>query len=1352
MPLSFSQTTDTTCPQCSHTFPYAVWLIVAAAERPDLLERIRIGTIHTLTCPQCAHTFDGIDAPLLIFQPNATPPILFSPAQHTTNEQDQQQAIELLGLIREQLGTAWHDAWLAQGVSSIPRQRLAAAIENVAPNGLPNKRDKSSKVAIWESVTIEPPASIAISSSPVLADVLDAFLNAHSWDESYRQLQAHPELLGTEAIAMLDREIIAAQAEGNIDSANFYTEHCDLLRRCHQIGQDAAFAEKMEVSVAQLQSQIAIPTVFATWLTEAQQAEQRFLQKGDSSALDVAVSVWHTILEHPDFATSQLNFRLTVLNNAGGTFLRRYWSCGQSADLDRALDLRKEALDNTLPDSPDRAMILNNLGNSLRTRYARSGQMEDLEQALVVWQQAVASTPPASSDRAVYLNNLGSGMRARYTRSGRLEDLIQALDCYEQALASTSPDSPDWVSILNNLGLGLHDRYIRSGRLEDLEQALEVWQQAVAMSPHESPDRAGYLNNLGIGMSLRYARSGRLEDLEQALDCYAQAVARTPPDSPDRAMYLSNLGNGLCGRYARSGRLKDLEQALEVYQQAVDSTTPDSPDYVRYLSNLSNGLRDRYARSGRLEDLEQALEYYAQALANTESDSPEWASILTNLGLCLCDRYARNRNMEDLEQALGFWQQAVSSTAPNAPDRAGYLNSLGIGLSYHYALSGRQEDLQQSLMYYTQAVDSTAPDSPNMPIFLTNLGKGLRDRYALSGQLNDLEQAQHAYASACERGQIVAPEVALTASQTWGRWASARAAWDEAVRAFETGLVTIEQLHRSQLRRSDQEAWLHDARGLHIQAAYALVRLGQPALRQRAVEVAEIGRARGLGETLARDRSDLSAIEQIAPQLVERYRAAASQVRSFEHADRATSPQSGPPPPTTHQDRIVQILAAREELDAVIEAIRNLPGYATFLRSPTYADIAAVAMPQTPLVYLLTTPHGSLALIVTAGADQPEVLLLDSFTQEMLDALLITREGDQVVGGYLPGQLGDHQWLTAALDTALPIFGTQIIAPLAAWLRERNAHGVTLIPTGLLSLLPLHAATYTLDGQTRCLLDEFDVAYAPSARMLATAQRENQQRHAALHLAGVGNPTRDLNYAGPELVAICELLPSAASTPFYKEDARRHALWSALPTATIAHFSCHGSFANDPLDAALYLAGGDRITLRDLVAGDTSALANLRLVVMSACQTALSDFQRVPDESIGLPGGFLQTGVPAVVGTLWSVDDLSTALLMHRFYELYLQGDSALDVRPQQPARALRLAQRWLREITYRDLQVYLEHHEALKMDAQTTSRLPWLLIEEGLLKAEIGQNQHRTERPFAPPRYWAPFAFYGVMEDNNGR
>jgi CHAT domain-containing protein len=107
------------------------------------------------------------------------------------------------------------------------------------------------------------------------------------------------------------------------------------------------------------------------------------------------------------------------------------------------------------------------------------------------------------------------------------------------------------------------------------------------------------------------------------------------------------------------------------------------------------------------------------------------------------------------------------------------------------------------------------------------------------------------------------------------------------------------------------------------------------------------------------------------------------------------------------------------------------------------------------------------------------------------------------------------------------------------------------------------------------------------------------------------------------------------------------------------------------------------LTVRDLI---SERLRGTRLVVLLACQTAITDFNDLPEEAIGLPGGFVQAGVPGVVGTLWPVNDLSTMLLMVKFYEAHLKEGLT-------PAAALR----------------------------------------------------DPNERPYAHPYYWAPFVFYGV-------
>src|SRR5439155_10564053 len=111
----------------------------------------------------------------------------------------------------------------------------------------------------------------------------------------------------------------------------------------------------------------------------------------------------------------------------------------------------------------------------------------------------------------------------------------------------------------------------------------------------------------------------------------------------------------------------------------------------------------------------------------------------------------------------------------------------------------------------------------------------------------------------------------------------------------------------------------------------------------------------------------------------------------------------------------------------------------------------------------------------------------------------------------------------------------------------------------------------------------------------------------------------------------------------------------ALPAHPIVHLSCHGQWDfNEPLQSALMLAGGD-LTLARLL--EQTLLEKAHLVVLSACESS-TGFQpgSADDEYLGLPAGFIFAGAKAVVGSLWSVLDPPTALLMVKMYERLLAG------------------------------------------------------------------------------------------------
>ena len=143
MPISLAENITIDCPTCRLPFDANVWLIVNVVERPDLLNRICADMLHNLTCPHCRQDVGQLDAPLLVYRPDADPPIIFSPAQQTTEEQDEQQAISLLSELQERLGDAWQDAWLTQGLFGVQRAIVSSMLSHEAEQALSTQEEQA---------------------------------------------------------------------------------------------------------------------------------------------------------------------------------------------------------------------------------------------------------------------------------------------------------------------------------------------------------------------------------------------------------------------------------------------------------------------------------------------------------------------------------------------------------------------------------------------------------------------------------------------------------------------------------------------------------------------------------------------------------------------------------------------------------------------------------------------------------------------------------------------------------------------------------------------------------------------------------------------------------------------------------------------------------------------------------------------------------------------------------------------------------------------------------------------------------------------------------------------------------
>lgn len=112
------------------------------------------------------------------------------------------------------------------------------------------------------------------------------------------------------------------------------------------------------------------------------------------------------------------------------------------------------------------------------------------------------------------------------------------------------------------------------------------------------------------------------------------------------------------------------------------------------------------------------------------------------------------------------------------------------------------------------------------------------------------------------------------------------------------------------------------------------------------------------------------------------------------------------------------------------------------------------------------------------------------------------------------------------------------------------------------------------------------------------------------------------------------------------------------------HIASHGVFGGDA-EHTFIMAYDDVINLRQLqgILQSRQGKNRLDLLTLSACETAEGD-ERAP---LGLSGAALQANARSALGSLWSVSDQATSLLMQEFYRARLQGlDKAAALRQAQ--------------------------------------------------------------------------------------
>lgn len=921
--------------------------------------------------------------------------------------------------------------------------------------------------------------------------------------------------------------------------------------------------------------------------------------------------------------------------------------------------------------------------------------------AMQLWRESLRLTTAAgdSAGRAASLASIGAG----HYMAGNFDSAVHYLE-RARTLATALADHRTVGNVLGNLANISKDR-------GDLATATQLYEQASIVRRRSGDSRgiAADQNNLGL-----IARA--LGDMDGARKAFEEALALNRSEGRHRlvAINLTNLGDiaAIDGDYAAAHEY--YTSALELNQAAGDAAEEGfvlhslgllavrRGDYRRALEVLVQALRvheesgavvEALAVGGSVAAVQAAVGDYEAAYSTLErARSAEGAlgvpGVQGRLALARGDLFLQLGAFANAEaeyaRAEHLFQQAQDAGGRAAAqegravlhmlrdDYTGALRLLELAMRAHEAgrdvRSAALTRLQEGDVRRRQGEAVAARRALNSAYdTFTALGEE-RGRAAALLELGELELNAGAVLAAeafYRRGLEVIADLP-TVELRWrlhagmGRALRGRGAVEPAAEQLRASVAALEGAAAG-LQAGDRRAgFLLDKWEPYAELALLESR------RDRAAETFAISERMRSGQSIAmlgrgRIASGRRSSER-EQDLRRRIGELMSEVEGVESGrERLREPALG----NRSSDAAREALAAtqREYAELLRELRVTEPRYARLV-APTrigWREVARHLASDMVLLQYMVADSGSIVTVVTG--DTVAAIDLDIRRAELANLIDFAR-------GVMerPGSHGTQPlW-----RTPLRRLYHHLIEPVerAGYLRGRRA--LVIVPHAELHFLPFGALLLS-DPADRFLVERFQLSYAPSAGAWVRLGNVVADRRGARVLALAPHIAR--LPASRDEVAGIRAVYGRRTTTLFGSAANKGALLALAPRHDVLHFATYGVLnKHNPLFSYVDLSSSDdedgRLEVHEVF--DLQLIG--QLVVLSACQTGLAAgaFSDVPagDEWVGLMHGFLQAGAGGVLGTLWRVEDRTTARLMQQFYRNLRSG--------QGDAAALAMAQREL--------------------------------------------------------------------------
>jgi CHAT domain-containing protein len=1001
------------------------------------------------------------------------------------------------------------------------------------------------------------------------------------------------------------------------------------------------------------------------------------------------------------------------------------------------------------------AGIQYNRANAYSERI-KGDKAENIEEAIAGYEASLqVYTRTAFPTHWATIQNLLANAYLERIRGNRAENLEEVIARGESSLQMINrKDFPAYWAITQNILAAAYRKRIRGSRAENIEEAIARCDTSLQICTRQDFPAIWAMTQHGRANAYSERIKGdKAENIEEAIAGYESSLQiHTQKDFPiDWARTQNDLAIVNIKRI-KGDKAENIEKAIARCDTSLQIyTRQDFPvEWAATQNNLATAYRNRI-KGDKAENIEKAIICCEAALEVMTCDAfPEqWAQTQNNLANAYCECIKGDR-AENLEKAIAGYEAALQVRTYQAFPIDWAMTQVNLATAYTDRIKGDRSKNQEvaiascdaSLQVYTRAAfpinwAMTQNNRANAYVYMArNRGDG--------GE--NIEVAITGYQAALE---IFTPRTlpidCFKTARSLGHLHFQQGQWQQASTAYELAMDAVETARSWAVDDSRRREILRDALNIYENAIQCAVNLQNYA---KAIQYTERIRSRQLVELMA--SKDLYRDAQVPPGIqvyLDEYHQLNQDIENLQDGSNDLRK-------ATTQIQVAEI--RKQQLYSQIRTYDPVLAGQIEIAPIDYTEIQAlITNAQTAILSCYST-HEDTYVFILKQNQEPE---------------LLTCQGQGKTE--LQQWLGDH-WLVPYKQKDNRIWQEkmpEILAEIADRLQlsqlvTKHLTGIQeliIIPHLLLHQVPF--AALPIPNTNELLGERCTLRFIPSCQILQYCQQRPPVTAAIQGI--VEDADGSLLGARYEGHKIAEIYQVKMSDRLRGKTQSTVANYRQLLSRVNRLHSIHhaGSRFDNPLESALKLGDG-QITLGDLLLGER--YPQLDEVFLSACETHVGNFT-LTDDVTTLSTGFLCIGARSVQSTLWSVNDLVTALFNIFYHQERREGyNRAISLQRSQ----LRLRQLSGKEFNlnyYPELQQFLDESLATELDAieqrctelefakktATKENLDKILAElaglEGrykFLEKELGsllRSYGQQAYPFAAPYYWAGFVCQGM-------